>query len=177
VRVGHVRYSSHGYLGAKLFDGLDDLGLAPRTSRDGYAASGPRFWAFRIEAYMTDTENLDAPGRAASARPQARAATPVTRKSLFARAHGTSEPARWTFGVILVGIVFWPGLASYSLFRPYADSLKYKVILNLVAFPGLLAMFLPMLRGERPIMIPIYFSASAVPFLLSTALLHFVERE
>jgi hypothetical protein len=78
---------------------------------------------------------------------------------------------------MLVGIIFWPGLASYVLFRPYADSLKFKLILNVVALPSLLAMFLPMLRSESPLMIPVYFSVSAVSFALSTTLLHFVGGE
>ena len=103
--------------------------------------------------------------------------TLATRKSPLAYPQGKSKPVRWTFGVILVGIIFWPGLASYALFRPYADSLKYKIILNVVALPGLLAMFLPMLRSERRIMIPIYFSVLAVSFIVSTTLLHLAERE
>ena len=46
----------------------------------------------------------------------------------------------------------------------------------MIALPGLFAMFIPMLRNEKPIMIPAYFASSAVFFTISTVMFHFVER-
>jgi ABC-type Fe3+-siderophore transport system permease subunit len=69
------------------------------------------------------------------------------------------------------------GLASYALFHPYVDTLKQKVALNVAALPALFGLFLPMLRSERPWMIPIYFVCFAILLAISTVLFHFVEQK
>jgi len=84
----------------------------------------------------------------------------------------------WTILIVFIVIAGWwlLGLASYVLFYPYAVTLRQKVIFNVIALPGLFAMFIPMLRNERPIMIPAYFVSFAVFFTISTVMFHFVER-
>jgi hypothetical protein len=56
------------------------------------------------------------------------------------------------------------------------DTLKQKVILNVIALPALFAMFLPMLRNEKPLMIPAYFVSFAVFFAISTVVFRFVKQ-
>jgi hypothetical protein len=75
-------------------------------------------------------------------------------------------------------IVSWLilGLLSYALFHPYVDTLKQKVIFNVIGLPCLFAMFLPMLRTEGPKMIAVYFGYFAILFAVSTVLFHFVEQ-
>ena len=78
---------------------------------------------------------------------------------------------------ILLVITFVLGLASYALFHPYyLDSLGDKIIFNVTAFPGVFAIFLPVMRGERSIMIPAYFVGFALSFAITTVLFHFIER-
>jgi hypothetical protein len=49
-----------------------------------------------------------------------------------------------------VGVWVLPGIVSYGIFRPYADTLKGKVLVNVAAFPVLFAMLGPMIYEERP---------------------------
>ena len=78
---------------------------------------------------------------------------------------------------ILLAITFVLGLASYALFHPYyVGSLGDKIVFNVIAFPGVLAIFLPVMRGERPIMIPAYFVGFALSLAITTILYHFIER-
>ena len=75
---------------------------------------------------------------------------------------------------ILIG-GFLPFL-SYALFHPYADTLKQKVIFNVIGLPGLFAMLLPMLRTEGPGMIAVYFGYFAIQFAVATVIFHFIEQ-
>ncbi len=68
------------------------------------------------------------------------------------------------------------GFASYALFHPYVDELKHKIVLNVIAFPCLLAIFLPPLRNEGPMKIAVYCVCFVVLFAISTVLYHFLER-
>jgi hypothetical protein len=79
--------------------------------------------------------------------------------------------------ILIVAVGWWAlGFVSYVLFHPYLDTLKQKVILNGIALPALFAMFIPMLRNEKPLMIPAYFVSFAIFFAISTVVFHFVER-
>lgn len=81
--------------------------------------------------------------------------------------------------ILIGGYIFsWLmlGLLSYALFHPYVDTLKQKVIFNVIGLPGLFAMFLPMLRTEGPKMIAVYFGSFAISLAVSTVLFHFVEQ-
>jgi hypothetical protein len=77
---------------------------------------------------------------------------------------------------IILLIVFWliVGGLSHALVYPYVDTLMQKVILNVIGIPSLFAMFLPMIRGERPAMIAVYFG---VAIAITTALFHFIEQK
>jgi hypothetical protein len=80
---------------------------------------------------------------------------------------------------IILLIVFWliVGGLSYALVYPYVDTLMQKVILNVIGIPSLFAMFLPMIRGERPAMIAVYFGYFGVAIAITTALFHFIEQK
>ena len=80
--------------------------------------------------------------------------------------------------VLLAVAVGWLalGLASYVLFHPFVDTLKQKVVLNAIAVPGLIAFFLPALRNEQPLMIPVYFVSCAIFFAVAAVVFHFAEQ-
>jgi hypothetical protein len=69
-----------------------------------------------------------------------------------------------------------PGLLSYAIFRPFADTLKQKALLSLVAFPVLFAMVGPMLYEQGPDMVPVYFVRWGSYFMATTVVLHYAER-
>ena len=78
--------------------------------------------------------------------------------------------------IFVLGLWIVLGLVSYCLFRLYVDSLVQKLAVNMIAFPALFAIFLPVLRTESPIMIPIYFVVCAIFLGTTTILFHFIER-
>ena len=78
--------------------------------------------------------------------------------------------------IALVIVSLIPGVISYGIFRPYADTLPEKVILNAIAFPVLIAMIAPMILGNGPDMIPVYLATWSAYFAIVTVVLHFAER-
>jgi hypothetical protein len=80
--------------------------------------------------------------------------------------------------ILVAGLAMWlaGGLVSYAIFHPYVDTLWQKVTLNAVAYPSVLALMVPAIRGEGAEMIPVYFVGSAVSLGTAAAVLHFAER-
>lgn len=82
------------------------------------------------------------------------------------------------FTTAVIGIGFWvlPGVASYVMFHPYADTLKGQLLWSATGFPVLYAILGTAMLGQPFAMVPINFLRVAIPILIVVPLLHYAER-
>jgi hypothetical protein len=82
-----------------------------------------------------------------------------------------------------LGSILWSLVAAtlvhllvYAAFRPYTDSLPHRIGLAIASFGTLFAIMTPILRGQGPGLIPLYFAGVAVSITVFMTIFHLIDR-